>query len=79
MKPEQTAVISHAEMDAAYDTGDAVLLAPSVSWLVRYQDAWWVIYEGGWLRITDELTAGDIDNCAARISAEEEEPCRPPR
>jgi hypothetical protein len=78
--------ITHAQMNAAYDAGEAVPLAQSVSWLARYQDAWWVVYESGWLRITDELTAADIDDRAARLTTAgtvpvggEEEPCPPPR
>jgi hypothetical protein len=74
--------ISHAEMNAAYDVGAAVPLDPSASWLTRYEDSWWVVYEGGWLRITDELTAADIDSLAARLNAAEtgrEEPCPQPR
>jgi hypothetical protein len=71
-------------MNAAYDRGEAVPLAHSISWLTRYQDAWWVVYEGGWLRITDELTIADIDDRAARLTAEpqpahpKEESCPPP-
>jgi hypothetical protein len=60
--------ITHAEMNTAYDTGAAVPLTREVSWLTRYLDAWWVVYERGWLRITDELTAADIDDRAARIT-----------
>lgn len=60
--------ITHAEMNAAYDQGTAVPLADTISWLVRYQDHWWVVYERGWLRITDTLTAADLDDTAARIT-----------
>jgi len=52
-------------MNAAYLSGRAVPLAQSVSWLVRYQDSWWVVYEHGWLRVTDDLLEADIDACAA--------------
>ena len=48
--------------------GRAVPLAQSVSWLVRYQGSWWVVYERGWLRITDELVEDDIDTCPSRAS-----------
>jgi hypothetical protein len=53
--------ISHAEMDAACACGAAAPFGPSLSWLTRYQDAWWVVWEAGWLRITDDLTIADID------------------
>jgi len=59
--------ISHAQMDAAHGSGEAVPFSQSVPWLVRYDGSWWVIYERGWLRITDELTATDIDERAAQL------------
>ena len=58
--------MSHWEMNAAYLSGQAVPLAQSVSWLVRYQESWWVVYEHGWLRVTDDLLKADIDVCASR-------------
>lgn len=60
--------VTHAEMNAAYDSGAAVPLGQSVSWLVRYRDAWWVVYERGWLRVTDTATAEDLDQAAARLT-----------
>jgi len=78
--------VTHAEMNAAYDTGAAVPLARSIPWLTRYSESWWVVYEDGWLRITDELTTADIDSSAARLRAAEvidaseharEQPCPP--
>jgi hypothetical protein len=63
--------VTHAEMNAAYDSGEAVPLGQSVSWLVRYRDAWWVVYERGWLRIADEITAADLDQAAARLTRAE--------
>ncbi|HZR49077.1 MAG TPA: hypothetical protein VFB06_06130 [Streptosporangiaceae bacterium] len=50
-----------------------------MSWLTRYQDAWWVVYEEGWLRVTEELTAAGIDACTARLTTgTKEESCPPP-
>jgi hypothetical protein len=63
--------ISHAEMDAAYDRGEAVPLGRAIPWLARYQDSWWVVYEGGWLRVTDESTQADLDQVTARLTAAE--------
>jgi len=63
--------VTHAEMNAAYDSGEAVPLGQSVSWLVRYREAWWVVYERGWLRIADEITAADLDQAAARLAQAE--------
>ena len=63
--------VTHAQMNAAYDSGEAVPLGQSVSWLVRYRDAWWVVYERGWLRIADDITAADLDQAAARLTQAE--------
>ena len=65
---EPLLVVSHAAMNSAYLSGDAVPLDQTVSWLVRYRDAWWVVYEDGWLRVTDGLTAADIDQAATRLA-----------
>jgi hypothetical protein len=59
--------ISHEQMDAAHNEGEAIPFAQSVPWLVRYDGSWWVVYERGWLRITDELTATDIDQRVAQL------------
>jgi hypothetical protein len=60
--------MTRAQMDAAVSSGDAIPLALSGDWLTRYRDAWWVQSEIGWLRITDEATAADIDHVAARLA-----------
>ena len=65
------AVITHAAMNAAFDEGAAALLGAAVSWLVRHREAWWVVYEHGWLRITDAATAQDLDQAAARLAQAE--------
>ena len=72
--PEQDhlpAVITHAAMNAAFDEGTAALLSVAVPWLVRHREAWWVVYEHGWLRITDAATAQDLDQAAARLAPAE--------
>jgi len=65
--------ISHAQMNGAHDRGEAIPFASSVPWLVRYDDSWWVVYERGWLRVTDEPTAADLDQRSARMRAAEVE------
>ena len=67
--PAAPRVISHAEMDAAYDSGHAVPLGQGIAWLARYRDAWWVAYERGWLRVTDDVMAADLDQAAAHLTA----------
>jgi hypothetical protein len=66
--PDGPLVVTHTAMNAAYDNGEAVPLGQSISWLVRYRAAWWVVCERGWLRITDELTAADLDHAATRLT-----------
>jgi hypothetical protein len=69
--PEQDhlpTVITHAAMNAAFDAGTAALLSVAVAWLVRHRDAWWVVYEHGWLRITDAATVKDLDQAAIRLA-----------
>jgi len=63
--------VTHAAMNAAFDEGTATLLSTAVAWLVRYRDVWWVVYEHGWLRITDAATAQDLDQAAARLAQAE--------
>jgi len=63
--------ISHAEMDVAYRAGDAVSLGQAIPWLARYLDAWWVAYEGGWLRINDKSAEADLDHLASRLTRAE--------
>ena len=58
-------------MNAAFDVGTAVLLSGEVNWVVRHRNAWWVVYEHGWLRITDAATAEDLDQAADRLAQAE--------
>jgi hypothetical protein len=66
--------LTHAEMNAAYDAGQAVPLSASTTWVTRYQNVWWVVYERGWLRVTDTATAQDLDQAAARLARTEQPP-----
>jgi hypothetical protein len=60
--------LTHAQMNAACDTGQAVPFAHAIGWLARYRDTWWVVYEGGWLRITDTAATRDLDERAAQMT-----------
>jgi hypothetical protein len=66
--PGSPLAVTHATMNAAYDNGEAAPLAATMTWLIRYQDSWWVVYERGWLRVTDTATAQDLDEAAARLA-----------
>jgi hypothetical protein len=70
--PPTPLAITHAAMNTAYNKGEAIPLAPTATWLTRYRDAWWVVYERGWLRITDPATAADLDQAATRLAATSE-------
>ena len=61
--------VSHSDMNAAFARGEAAPLADSISWLARYRDSWWVVYEDGWLRITNDLGAPARGGCAAGRTA----------
>jgi hypothetical protein len=69
--PAAALLISRAEMNTAYDNGQAMPLGRAIPWIVRYGDSWWVEYEHGWLRVTDDLTAADLDQTGARLKAAE--------
>ena len=61
--------MTHKEMDSARARGEATPLAAGVTWIARYQDAWWIAYEGGWLRVTDEPLRDDLDRASSRLAA----------
>jgi hypothetical protein len=67
--PAAAFLLSRAEMNAAYDSGQVMPLGRAIPWIVRYGDSWWVEYERGWLRVTDDLTAVDLDQTAARLNS----------
>lgn len=60
--------ITHGEMNAAIDRGDAMPLGRGLGWVMRYQGCWWVDSEQGWLRVTDEATVRDLDQVAGRLA-----------
>ncbi|HLI78016.1 MAG TPA: hypothetical protein VKV02_13810 [Acidobacteriaceae bacterium] len=68
--------LTHAQMNAAYDTGQAVPFAQAVPWLARYHNAWWVVYEGGWLRVIDQQTADSLDRRAAQMTGQDKKTAR---
>ncbi len=60
--------VSHALMNDARGKDESVPFAESIPWLARYGGSWWVEYERGWLRITDEQTVADLDQRAALMA-----------
>lgn len=64
--------VTHADMGRALDRGSAVPFGPGVlGGIARWAGAWWVAWEGGWLRVTDEFTVADLDAVAARLAEAE--------
>jgi hypothetical protein len=63
-----SAAVTHAGMNAAVGNGHAVRLGPGLCWVARYDGSWWVECEHGWLRVTDEGVARDLDQLAARLA-----------
>jgi hypothetical protein len=59
--------ITHAEMNDAVCAGAATPLERGLPWVAWYLDAWWVEYENGWLRVTDDDVGGELDEVAARL------------
>ena len=59
--------ISHAQMNDAARTGTAVPLGQGLPWVAWYLNAWWVEYENGWLCVTDDDVAAELDDVAARL------------
>lgn len=68
---EPPPVIGHAEMDAALERGTAATVSQGIGWLMRYQGAWWVVYEQGWYRVPDGPVADSIDQLYPRLAAAE--------
>jgi hypothetical protein len=54
-------------MNDAFSVGSAGPLGRGLPWVVRYLGAWWVEYEGGWLRVTDDDVTADLDDVAERL------------
>jgi hypothetical protein len=73
--------LSHDEMRRAYDQGSASLLSGEIDGIIHHSNTWWVVYERGWLRITDEHVLADLDQAAERLAVEPEgdSACSPPR
>jgi hypothetical protein len=71
--------MTHAAMNAAFDHCAARLLGEAINRVVRYRETWWVVYEHGWLRITDAATAQDLDQAARRRAQAEAAAKRPGR
>jgi hypothetical protein len=61
--------IGHDQMNDALRAGIGVPLGQGLPWVTRFFDAWWVEYEGGWLRVVDDQVTAELDDVAARLAA----------
>jgi hypothetical protein len=62
----ESIVISSADMDGHVACGHAVPLSQVVPFIVRYQDAWWLSTQAGWLPIASSIAAV-LDKHAERM------------
>jgi hypothetical protein len=57
-------------MDAAIAAGQATPLGQVITFIMRYQDAWWLSTQSGWLLIPPHLTT-ILDRESERIQAQD--------
>ena len=81
-------LIPHSQMAAELDQGTAALLSGEIAGIVQHAGTWWVQYERGWLRITDEHVLADLNQVADRLATarvhrylapREDRSCPPPQ
>lgn len=70
-EPALPLVITHSEMDSAFERGEATPVGQSIGWLMRHRKAWWVIYEDGWLRLIESTVTEQIDQLYPRLAKAE--------
>ena len=61
-------VIPHDQMRQHLENGTATVLDTGAGEYVRHADAWWAAAPDGWLRITDEAVAAELDSAYARLA-----------
>ncbi|WP_019632519.1 hypothetical protein [Actinomadura atramentaria] len=67
---DRLTIISHAEMSRAVDEGRVQDLARSIPFIRKYEEGWWVAYEGGWIR-ADPLLAEMLERDSRRLMEQE--------
>lgn len=68
--PTQIKIISHAEMNDAYDAGLVTPLGKTIAYAVHYQGTWWIHFERGWIR-SDKALADSLDTESIRIAGQD--------
>lgn len=64
-------LLSHAAMHAAFERGEAEPVGESIGYLMRHRDAWWVLYEDGWLRLIESVVTAQLDQLYPRLAQAE--------
>jgi hypothetical protein len=64
------AVLSDADMDAAIAAGQATPLGQVITFIMRYQDTWWLSTRAGWLLVPPHLTT-ILDRESERIRGQD--------
>lgn len=60
--------LTFEQMVEAQRQGLAAPFSPTVQQITRYREAWWVVYERGWLLITDGDVADEITLRATELA-----------
>jgi hypothetical protein len=63
-------VIADADMDAAAASGQASPLGQVITFIMRYQDTWWLSTQAGWLPIPPQLSS-ILDRESERIRGQD--------
>lgn len=53
--------LPHELMDLAQAAGRTRQLGPTYWQITRYQGCWWIHYENGWLRVTDQAIIDELN------------------
>ncbi|HEY1619732.1 MAG TPA: hypothetical protein VGG25_19075 [Streptosporangiaceae bacterium] len=66
----QPVILTDADMDAAAASGQAIPLGQVITFIMRYQDRWWLSTHIGWLPVPASLVP-TLDRESERIRAQD--------
>jgi hypothetical protein len=64
-------VLSYRDMNKATDQGRVTVLGTTAGYIVRYQDAWWIADDRGWVRVTVADIAAVLDAEKQRLEIQD--------
>jgi hypothetical protein len=64
-------VLSYRDMNTATDQGHVTVLGTTAGYVVRYQDAWWIADDRGWVRVTVADIAAALDAEKQRLEIQD--------